>query len=682
MKQWVMPAVFAVSLCISLAAATFGAGALGILLALILPASAWYLLERQNATRIWFLSVLLIAMFAIVAIFPTIRMGLTSNGNVSGFISLPDGLKKFSSHDELENFVMSMSGESYYGYYSESLVMPASAPAPASITWGAGANRTESDYGFTIGDDYEYTIDGQTPDYSTTNIQVEGVDEADIVKTDGEYIYVVSGDNVFIIDAYPAEGARILSKIELNETPIEIFINGDKLTVIGSRYLKVYDVGNGENPILKRDVSFDGNYFNSRMIGDYVYVIINSPAVYDWVGRVTLTVPYLSSISRVNLPDISCNGKVKTIPADEIYYFDDMSGYSYEFTTVMAINSQNDDAEINSKTFLISTAQNIFVSTTNIYITYTDYQVHIMAAIWPRSSDWTEKTIIHKIGIGGGEIEYKARGEVPGQVLNQFSMDEYSGKFRMATTTGWYGANHVYVLDEDLDIVGRLENIAPGERIYSARFMGNRAYLVTFIKTDPLFVIDLSNPTNPTILGELEIPGYSDYLHPYDETHLIGVGKDTTESDWGNFAWYQGVKIALFDVSDPNNPREISNYIVGQRGTDSLALHDHRAFLFSKSRNLLVMPIGDWCEQDAYVFDVSLDGGIALRGTISHSENTDYWNGTWYSVKRSLYIENTLYTVSDGLLKMNDLADLSEMNSVQLSQPVEPYWGYCEATVW
>jgi uncharacterized secreted protein with C-terminal beta-propeller domain len=188
---------------------------------------------------------------------------------------------------------------------------------------------------------------------------------------------------------------------------------------------------------------------------------------------------------------------------------------------------------------------------------------------------------------------------------------------------------------------------------------------VTFKKVDPLFVIDLQDPSNPKVLGELEIPGYSDYLHPYDENHIIGVGKDA--EDAGSFAWYQGVKIALFDVSDPENPMEISKYVIGARGTDSEALRDHRAFLFSRSKNLLVIPVSlveseswgyggyDW--QGAYVFNISLDNGIVFRGGIDHSDS---------SVSRSLYIDNVLYTISDGLVKMNNLADLSEINEVEL----------------
>jgi len=393
------------------------------------------------------------------------------------------------------------------------------------------------------------------------------------------------------------------------------------------------------------------------------------------------------------LPCISSNRNTKTVLATEIYYFENIADYSYEFTTIMAINAQDDAEEITSETFLIGTAQNIFVSSNNIYVTYTDYQVYPLRDWSSKISDQEilEKTTIHKISITDGTIEYKTRGEVPGHVLNQFSMDEYQGYFRIATTTGevWGGGaqNHVYVLDEDLNIAGSLEGIAPGERIYSARFMGGRAYLVTFKKVDPLFVIDLEDPNNPRVLGELKIPGYSDYLHPYDETHLIGVGKEAV--DMGSFAWYQGVKIALFDVSDPENPIEISKYVIGDRGTDSYALSDHKAFLFSRSKNLLVIPIllaeineeqypggvppnayGEYTWQGAYVFDISLADGLVLEGGITHSEDDAQLKWGWYyssrSVKRSLYIDNVLYTISDELVKINNLEDLSEISEIEL----------------
>ena len=325
-----------------------------------------------------------------------------------------------------------------------------------------------------------------------------------------------------------------------------------------------------------------------------------------------------------------------------------------------------------------------------------------------------EQTVINKIAIYDGKIVPKASGTVPGTVLNQFSMDEYDGNFRIATTSrssGWFGGkskNNVYVLDGDLEIIGKLEDLAPGESIYSARFMGERCYLVTFRKIDPLFVIDLSDPTNPEVLGKLKIPGYSDYLHPYDENHLIGIGKETVESKTGDFSWYQGVKISLFDVSDVEKPKEIAKYEIGDRGTDSYALRDHKAFLFSRSRDLLVIPVllaeidevkypggvspsqhGDYVWQGAYVFELTAEDGFELKGRVTHADSEQFIKSGWYyresatSVKRSLYMDDVLYTISESKIKMNKLRGLMEINEVELpyEDPYEDRRKYYEEEV-
>ena len=599
-------------------------------------------------------------------------------------------LKRFSSYAELVDYLKpnirpNNNLDTYFLGGAPMRGFPLPGPASPEGT----ASNDQSDLTFIINNQTDEG--GARVDFSKTNIQVEGVDEADIAKTDGKFIYIVSGDRVIIIDAYPAENAKILAKIDVDGV-LELYINVDKLILLGSTYVKVYDVSNRENPVLKRDVSFNGSYFRSRMIGGYVYIIVNSPVL----------------VENIVLPYVSSNGDVMVISATEIYYFENLSNYSYNFTTIMTINAQNDDEDITSGTILMSSAQDIFVSTNNIYITYTVRHYVPISKIsefydsgFIGVHDWglEDKTMIHRLSISKGTIRESGKGEVPGRVLNQFSMDEYQGYFRIATTTGQgWGASvrdHVYVLDEDLNIIGRLEGIAPGERIFSARFMGNRAYLVTFEQIDPLFVIDLADPQNPRVLGELEIPGFSDYLHPYDETHIIGIGKDTIDA--GSFSWRQGVKISLFDVSDPENPREISKYLIGDRGTewgDSYALSDHRAFLFDRERNLLVVPIelaerdessgaspwtyGRHVWQGAYVFHISLTDGLVLRGRITHSEdNTTQWLGRCHlpnSVRRSLYIDNVLYTISDGMVKMNDLTNLSEINSIELPQPVLGYY--------
>ncbi len=534
------------------------------------------------------------------------------------------------------------------------------------------------------------------PDYATTNIQVAGVDEADIVKTDGKYIYLVSGNRTIIVKAYPPAQAQVLSEIELEGTAIGIFINGDRLVVFeeGPPYypyyddmspppfvresyigyilpetsinIKVYDVSNRENPRLQREISADGQYVSSRMIGNYTYVVINEP-VYE-------------QDDELNLPRIYSGGNETEIPATDIYYFD-VSDYYYMYTTIIAINTQVDNQEPTYETILLGASSNLYVSLNNIYLTF---------PVWGRDVGDFGKTSIHRIHIEGAEIEPVASGEVPGMVLNQFSMDEYDGYFRVATTTReGTSRNHIYILDMALNITGSLENLAPGETIYSARFMGERGYLVTFKQVDPLFVIDLSNPRDPKELGYLKVTGYSDYLHPYDENHLIGIGKETT--DEGEFAWYQGVKISLFDVSDVNNPREIDKEIIGHRGTDSPVLRNHKAFLFDKSRNLLVIPVlvaevdqskhpggvpswayGEPVWQGAYVFHISPDAGLRLEGRITHIENLaeleqDYYYFYYpFSVTRSLYIDDVLYTISDAKIKMNNLENLDYINEVQL----------------
>ena len=573
-------------------------------------------------------------------------------------------ISKFSSYEELQEFVNANTQD------TNMLKMP-------GRFWSAGAE-----------------VDALAPaaeDYSTTNIQVAGVDEADIVKTDGEYIYFVSGNKSIIVKAYPPEQAQVLSEIELQGTIIGIFISGDRLVVfeeeapyyvyyddmpvvkeIFAPYIsptisiKVYDVSDRENPQLQRELSTDGQYVSSRMIGDYAYVVINEP-VYEEEGE-------------LSLPEIRFGGNETEIPATDIYY-SDVSDYYYMYTTIIAINTQNDDQEPTYETILLGASSNLYVSLNNIYLTF---------PVWGRDMWNSEKSSIHRIQIEGDEIEYVASGEVPGMVLNQFSMDEYDGYFRVATTTyGETPQNHIYILDMDLNIVGSLEDLAPGETIYSARFMGERGYLVTFRQVDPLFVIDLSDPYNPGVLGYLKITGYSDYLHPYDENHLIGIGKETTEE--GEFAWYQGVKISLFDVSDVNNPIEISKYEIGNRGTDSPVLWDHKAFLFAQSRNLLVIPVleakvdeseypdgvpsdayGEPVWQGAYVFHVSLDAGLRLEGRITHIESSvDLEEGYYYyyspfSVERSLYIEDVLYTISQAKIKMNSLENLDYINEVEL----------------
>ncbi|MEM1557904.1 MAG: beta-propeller domain-containing protein, partial [Thermoproteota archaeon] len=532
-------------------------------------------------------------------------------------------LRSFTSYGELESFVKSRVVEKYLKEFFGGLNYWVKSPYfSPRLSPGADA------------------IGALEAEYSTTNIQVSGVDEADIVKTDGKYIYMISGGNIFIIEAYPPEKMKKVSEIRIKGTPIGLFINNNRLAVLkydsiafeGEEYpcypwvtvLEVYDISNISNPVLKKRVSTDGYYLNSRMIERHVYIVVTSPVIRifddDW---------------KVYTPQIMVGNNIVDIPPDKIFY-SDATEVPESYTTIVAVDLYSEEG-LEYKSVLTGYASCIYVSLNNIYVAMPK-----QFWIW----DDKESTEIHRIRINGLDIKCEASGEVLGRVLNQFSMDEYEGYFRIATTTEHVArllseatsTNHVFILDsETLKIVGRLEGLAPGEQIYSARFMGARCYLVTFKKVDPLFTIDLSNPFEPRVLGKLKIPGYSDYLHPYDDNYLIGVGKETVEAEEGDFAWYQGLKISLFDVSNVTSPREVGKMIIGDRGTDSPVLRDHHAFLFDKKRNMLVIPIleakilrekysgeippyvhGEYVFQGAYVFNISPTEGISLRGRITH----------------------------------------------------------------
>jgi len=573
-------------------------------------------------------------------------------------------LNTFSSYEELKSFLMENSGtQEFFPYYG---------------SWGRFLATTPKEM-----NTYAEALDSGF-EYSTTNIQVAGVDEADIVKTDGEHIYLISDNDIFIIKSLkscPPEEAKVLSKITFNDSyPIGIFLDDDRLAVLGCRhvnsywsyyesyygdaetFVNIYDVSNKTSPALLRNFTMSGGYFNSRMIAEYVYFVVSQQALIE--------------NDTVILPKVYSNEEAKEISVSGIQYFNTSDSY-YMFTTIVAMNVQDLAEEPTNKTILLGGTSCMYVSLNNIYITF------------PKN----ESTLIYRTRIENETIGPMVSGIVPGYVLNQFSMDEHDGYFRIATTTGHVARileqttskNHVYVLDMNLSIVGKLENLAPGEKIYSARFMGDRCYLVTFVKTDPLFVIDLNEPTNPAVLGELKIPGYSDYLHPYDENHIIGVGKETVEAEEGDFAWYQGVKISLFDVSNVSNPKQIANYTIGDRGTDSPILRDHKAFLFDRSKNLLVIPVqvaeideteypegvpsyvsGTLVWQGAYVFNITLSEGLVLRGNITHLENGINIGDSSHWVNRALYIENVLYTVSNKKIKMNNLEDLALLNEIEL----------------
>ena len=581
-------------------------------------------------------------------------------------------------------------------------------------------------------------------DYSETNIQVAGVDEADIVKTDGKYIYTVSKNTLTISSAYPPENAKLLSKIELSSgsSPNEVFIDEDNLLVFGMRgyyptrkspiwsgepildepildepileeksevvpypyyqgnltFVEIYNISDRQNPALKRKLEFAGDYLSSRKIDNYVYFVLNSYPDYRILEKET---PNSDDIKKL-IPSYREEGIrfEPLVDCSEISYIEPINDARYISVIGIPIDDYKKEP---TKEVILGSSQNIYASLENLYIVNAQYQYSrgIFDAIIENTGESREKTEIYKFSLNKGKIQYLTKGEVPGTILNQFSMDEYDSHFRIAATKRSFvgrsqPSNNIYILDKDLKIIGSIEDIAPGETIYSARFMGKKGYLVTFKKIDPFFTFDLSDPKNPKIIGKLKIPGYSDYLHPYDENHILGIGKNTIEAEeiWGDdFEWHQGIKMAIFDVTDFENPREMHKIVIGDRGSDSPILRDHKAFLFDKDKNLLVIPIllaeipedmkkdpkrarnlyGEYTFQGSYVYDISLDKGFILKGRITHYDSDEifkksgyYFSGGNLSIKRNLYIDNYLYSISDGKILINSLNDLSEKGEIEL----------------
>jgi len=625
------------------------------------------------------------------------------------------GMKTFSSLEALTTFLTAKTQgqQSYRGgpldsqFFGESALAPAPAvQGPLGVT--GGKNTLESAPSFTV-----------DSTHSTTNIQVQGVDEADTVKTDGQYIYAISnaqnfgfymtqdstpqtGNSIYIINADP-QNAKVVSKITLqnNTQPAGMFLSQDstKLVVLASKYevfaydterstdsmllpyhsdvftfINVYDISNKANPVLARNFTVSGSYFNSRMINNYVYAVVSQPA-------------YVTNNS-VTLPVVCEKTVASPIEPTSVRYAEDTVDNYFTFTTFVGLNIMDATQQPTNMTILMGGTSTMYVSPENIYITYLTY------------TPGGQYTSIYRVRINGSQLTFEAQGNVPGYLLNQYSMDEYQGYFRVATTWNTGGIfrapltaeeeptsmNNIYVLNMDMSIVGRLENLAKDERIFSSRFIGDKAYLVTFRQVDPFFVIDLSNPASPKVAGELKIPGYSSYLHPFDANHIIGLGKENNT-----------VKLSLFDVSNVNNPTEIAKYIIDGDYTDSSALYEPKAFLFNKQKELLVIPVSvtkygvidsgsrspapdgkevyDYTQgsywQGAYVFRLTASGGFEYRGGITHIKKNDPSTITLYDdnlqVERALYIGNILYTISNAQIKLNNLTNLAEITTVALS---------------
>lgn len=612
------------------------------------------------------------------------------------------------------------------GYYKQNLgrgvekmiMMEMAMPAPPSgvpSTASPGTDSAQSE---------------SSLDYSATNVQVEGVDEADIIKNDGEFIYMVSGNVVRIIKAFPPEKLNEIAKLEVSDesfSPSEIYVSGNKLVVLGATSStdtkfgyynprsKVYIFDISDKTAIKevRNIEMDGWTVSSRKIGSRLYLVVNkTPNFYTILKNDTETQKLLpvfrDSVVGEDQPVSACSD-IRFIPQYE----------QPNFLTVAGINIDDVNESV-KREVIMGAGDTVYASLNSLYVASRRYEYPVVGAfkIWGGPQfNYDQKTALFRFNLDGGDVKFATKGEVKGTLLNQFSMDESGDAFRIATTTGevWNqqtpSKNHLFILDKnDLSkVLGKISDIAPGEKIYSVRFLGSRAYMVTFKKIDPFFVIDVSNDAAPKILGALKIPGFSDYLHPFDENHIIGFGKEAVDpveiknaglGGMGfDFAWYQGMKIALFDVTDVANPKVLFKEVIGDRGTNSELLNNHKALLYDKVRNLFAFPVevyeiknkqediqdpgsqyGEPVFQGAYVYNLDLGKGFQLKGKITHFDNFEeaqkkglYSFGDY--IKRITYIGDFLYTISDGRIKSVARDTMEEKAVLKLDVP-EPQFKF------
>lgn len=515
--------------------------------------------------------------------------------------------------------------------------------------------------------------------YSQTNTQVAGVDEADIVKTDGKYLYIAGNNTVRIVRA---DGGKLTDaakiKLESSKYVQEIYLDKDRLILVGNRqessgapdgpiypmplvksilpyyfkswsFVDVYDITDPMQPTYLKGHEMEGSYQTSRKQDGIVYLITNSnpggivmPLVRETDGRVVEDSVKISDITI--LPDRFSPGYVvlsaMDVLGDQKTQVEALTAYSH-----LAYMSEN--------------------------------------ALYLASGDADNQTIITKIKIAGTMMGYAGSGKVPGNLQNQFSMDEYQDHLRVASTTwdkDWVSENALTILDASMSVTGSVTGLAKGETIYSVRFFGDRGYVVTFRQVDPLFVFDLSDPAAPKVTGELKVPGFSNYLHPVGENLILGIGQEIKplyEQDAsGNFVEtdrtrQDGIKFSLFDVSDLGQPREVDKLVVGGENSYTEAFYNHKAVMVDPERGIVAL--------DAYVMEdkttwqgkqgalvVSyLGANLTLKGMLEYIQPSNTSGELPYG-RRVAYIGNTLYYIQDGVITSYQYDTLQKIESLEL----------------
>ncbi|HUS28144.1 MAG TPA: beta-propeller domain-containing protein [Kofleriaceae bacterium] len=571
-----------------------------------------------------------------------------------------------------------------------------------------------------------------------TNNQVAGVDEADFIKNDGQYIYLAQNGVFRIVDSWPADLTHEVSATPVEGEPKKLFVLGDKALVYvatgsanngyynrectygytcdftgdgtGTKLL-VFNISDRTAPVLEREVSLSGSLIAGRRVGTAVHTVVTQAAnpfpsldynpdeeLCNYQGakptayNVLLAKQAYDRLRATNRETIMATDLEQKLPtlADSAGLTPDGEAASCESLYASSINDGSAFTSIVSvdlthpgpvKTSTIVSAPGaIYASEDALYMAVPHRWT---SGGWGGYDTTDSVSTVHKFRISeiAGQTKYLASGLINGRVLNQFAMDEKDHLLRIASTDGHVPNpetnSYLTVLEEQHDelvAIGKIGGIAPDEDIRSVRFDGNHAFVVTFKKTDPLFAFDLSDPTDPEMVGELQIPGFSTYMHLIDSTHLLTIGYDA--DDHGDFAFFDGIQLQIFDVSNMASPQLASRYLIGTRGSSSEALTNHLAFTWYPEKGLLSLPM-TICEgggdgtygtnmtfSGLMVFDASIASGFSEHGRVPHTVSPDatcsnWWTNASSAVKRSLFLDNFVYSVSDSELRVRDVNAMS-----------------------
>nr|WP_026680627.1 beta-propeller domain-containing protein [Priestia megaterium] len=563
---------------------------------------------------------------------------------------------------------------------------------------------------------------------SNTNVQVAGIDEGDQLKSDGEYLYFSRENDLLIVTAGSNESNVISTITEKNFQPLELYLHDNYLISIGHSYkpirkednhstkqqnssltrdimphhsqttVFIYDISNKENPERIREVTLEGNYSASRKTDNQLYLIANEQPDFRILEEADSN-PEIRPFIKDTAADAKDGKDGKPINYDDMYFFPESEEKNFLLFTSIDLNNINETAKIQS---YLGASHDIYMSKRHMYIAVAKYQQNNTS----RSEETATmiapmpvKTEIMQFAVDNGNIEFQASTTVPGTLINQFAMDERKDNFRVATTNDRIDenentTNNLYTFDLELNRLGSIEGLAKDERIYSVRFMDNVAYMVTFKQIDPLFVIDLKDPKNPNVLGELKIPGFSNYLHPLGKQHVIGFGMHTEVDNNTNHAeplvQTGGIKISIFDVSNPTKPKETFSKVIGEKGSFTELNHNHKALYQHPDKNLFGFPVTlfetktvqeadityekpQFLFEGALLLNISSENGIQIKESITHQKQEND-HPEWESeTRRMASIDNVLYTFSYNQMKVYDMNSDKVIHTLNLpDQPNVP----------